>query len=287
MTIFRQPEIPLRFGGLDDEAFTDGAVVGAGEVREILRNNNDLVRRGHLVDRWVTRANPPTGVEDGYGLAIAAPFWQLALPVLPTGLPVEKKWGLSRLRMRVRADIEADRVVELFLATSVNPDPSQAAAPTLTCRGIGGTDVYTVADIPCRRGAGEELALFMRARIDIDNDPLLDTGTYGGVSSGTIDSAPTLYSMRSSGAAWNTTGDQVHTGGHYLVTRDAAGAARVQGAEIRAVGPDSGGGVTDELVFWPPASDQRHLVGADFEIRKLPLVRFVSVAIYAQDRAAP
>ncbi len=280
---FRAPEVASRYGGLDDEAFGDGRDTGAEKLREIVRSANVLTGREHLVYSWQVDANPPGG-ETGYGLICAAPFWQLATPAQPGGIPVPKKFGLNRLRMFVIADIDDERVVEMHLATTGDQNPATAAAPTLVMRGRGAAELYSVADIPCRPAAGEIVALTLRARIDVDNDPLLDIGTYGGVASGTIDSAPSLYSMRDNGAGWNAMGNTVHIGGHYLVTRDATGAQRMPAAEIRAVGPDAGGGETDELIFWGPASDYRHLVGADYEIRKLPGVRLISIAIYAQDK---
>lgn len=286
MSIFREPEIPARVGTLHDEAFDDGDEPGAEIERELIRPANVLTCREHLVYRYVARASSPTDGAPGFGLGVAPPFWSLAVPMPPDGLPVEKKWGLSRLRMFVRASVETGRVVELFLATTLAESPDAAPA-TLTLLGTGALALYEVDGIPCRKGAGERISIYQRALIDIDNDPLLDTGTYGGVDRGTIDSAPTLYSMRDVGAGWNATGNTMDRGGHYLVTRDSSGAARLQGAEIRAVGPNAGGGATDELIFWPPASDQRHLIGADYEIRKLPQQRIVSIAIYAQDREGP
>lgn len=285
MPIFRPPEVPTRFGALHDEAFVDGSVADAGIEREVLRDHNSLVGAGHLVKRWFTRLTVPPGDEaGGYGRAIAAPFWEAAIPLPVEGLPVRKKWGLERLSLDVMAVVELDRVVELFLATSISPDPKLGGGPTLVMRGTGALETYSAEGIRCRRGAGEEIALFARGRIDPTSDPLLDTGTYGGTDTGTIDSAPTLFTLVDAGAGWNATGARVHQGGHYVVTRDAAGALRMGAAEIRAVGPDIGGGVTDTLFFWPPATDQRHLIGATYEIRKLPTLRYVSIAVYAEDR---
>lgn len=285
MSIFRAPEVPTRYGALDNEAFEDMADDGAEVVREQVRGSNLLTGREHLVYRWVTRANPPAS-EVGWGLACAPPFWQLALPMLPEGTPVEKKYGLRRVRMRIRAEIDDQRMVEIHLATSNDSDPNAASAPTMVLRGVGAPEVYEVEDVPVRRAAGEVIALYMRARVDLGNDPLLDTATFGGANSGVIDSANNLFSMRDVGAGWNATGNMAHLGGHYLVTRDQAGAQRMGAAEIRAVGPDAGAGLTDELIFSPPATDYRHLIGANYEIRKLPHVRFFSVAIYAQDRGS-
>lgn len=284
MSIFRAPEVATRHGALDDEAFVDGADGRAGIAREMIRDANAQVGREHLVFRWQARARVVGEVGEGQGLSSAPPSWQALLPLLPEGMPVPKKHGLERLRVRIRAEIDDGRDVDLHLATSLSQAPTQGTGPTTVLRGTGAIERYDVEGVPCRRGLGEELALFARGRVNVDSDDLLDTGTYGGVASGTVSSAPTLYSIRVTGAGWNATGDRVHLGGHYLITRDASGAVLHGPAEIRAVGPDTGGGTTDELYFDPPAVQQMHLVGQTVEIRKLPQIRVVSVAIYTEDR---
>jgi hypothetical protein len=284
MPLFRAPEIAGRAHALDDEAFVDGANGGAEIVREIARLGNLHATREHLVWRWSTRARA-TGLEQGYGLTSAPPFWQGAVPLPTDGLPVRKMHGATRLRVAVLAEIDADRVIELHVGTTLSPTPTRGA-PSLVMRGTGAVELYTAAGVVCRRQAGEQLSVAHRALVDIDNDPLLDTVTYGGNATGTFDAAPTLFSARDTGAAWNAIGDVMHEGGHYVVTRDAQGAQRMAAAEVRAVGPDTGGGTTDEILFWGPAVSHNHLVGATYEIRKLPLVRYVSIAIYTEDGTA-
>lgn len=275
--IFRQPEIPTRFGALDDEAFTDGDEAAASLLREMARSTNLLVSRGDLIYR--AAFDPNTSTEGpGAALSYATPHWQHFTPT--PGIPVRKKYGVRSMRVRMRLAVDSGYEIAVFVGTSVRPSPTgRSITESIKIGGSGSVDVID-AEIPTREARDEVLSIYYRAIVNPSADPLMVTGTFGTLNTGTVESN-TAWEFTDTAAAWNASGgSQPHIGGHYVYFSDASGNTPVHGpAEIRATLSST------QLGFFPPLPNNQFLRGSTYWIRKLPAVRLVSFAAYAVDRS--
>jgi len=289
MTFPKAPEQALELGFLDDAAFADNAAGDVWAERELVRNGNLLKARGGLVNRWLADAASADSSEaQGAALGVLWPFWHLATQL--DHFPVPKKPGLTRLRVAMRATIEVGRDLELQVASAgngvagdllANPPPGS----TLVCAGSGARERYT-GEFDVQTNAYELLSYYVRGLPDPDKDGLLDTGTYGGASSGTV--SQMLWAAGvfwDNATTWNVTGSQVHLGGHYITFFAGADNRPVWGpAAVLNVLRDtasSGHG----LFFWPtpPATVGLPISGLSYEIRECGHWRPTSLAAYAVD----
>jgi hypothetical protein len=283
MPIVRPPEINDRVGCLDDAAYGGGVAAEAFVLRELLRNSNALACRGGLMFRSLGNASNAVDevARGGQQRSFAAPFWTYALPI--EQWPAPKKSGINRMRARVRAEITSGRTVELFVASRRIPYANQPGGNILTMVGTGASAVYEKNDFVVDDGEGENLTFFQRAVVTKD-DPLLVTATYGGTQTGTVTNAYTDYFLNTAGAAWNTTGNQVHVGGHYVNFMDPLNGQLIYGpCKIEEVYRETAS-LGRGLFFSPPLPPPAVLVGLAYEIRKLPDVRILSIAAYGVDR---
>lgn len=290
---FKAPEIATIHGALDDAAFTDGAPLSAHVARTLIRNGNRLAARGHLVFRHVAPGAVSPEATVYAGLAYAPSYWTKALPLVHP-FPVEKAQGLTKLRMKIRADITTDAIVDFALCTSAYGRRSPFDITSTGLLNMVGTGVpapYTQADVACRKGDGEELGLYIKAQGHSD-DPQLDFTTYGGVASGLATVRGTDYFFRL-GSQWNTSGSNgtaspqnLAEAGHRVAfyTNILGGGRLLHSAQIVGVGEPTGAGRTDALFFWPPVATPSQIDQSRFVIYKSPDLQILSVAIYAQDR---
>lgn len=288
MTFPRTPELATRVGCLDDTAFGEDDSADAWGLRELARNANRLLARGGLMFRDVGNAAGTTAElqANGAKLSHVWPIWQACLPCPELGLPVPKKPGLTRMRLRARATISSGRKVLLQVATRRRPlteDPAQAQI--LEMAGTGSSEVYEANDFEVDVAEGELLSFYALGQTDPDTDPLLNTGLFGGASSGTTNVQGGVFLDLTLGAAWNTTGAEVHRGGHYVVFRSTSADARILWGpcpitEVYRETWATGKG----LFFYPPPPAD--LLGAElaYEIHTLPQMRLHSVACYSVDR---
>lgn len=276
MTTFKLPEIAARFGSLDDEAFVSGEPVSAHVLREMVRQGNYLASRGGFMFRWVGRNTTVT--EQGRAISYAPPFWRHLLN--SPAFPVTKPYGITSLRTRLRLIVSSGQLIQLFVGTHLNPSPHGAELSALTT--VTGTGSMQVVDVttPCRVGPDEQLSFYVRALTDPTTDPLMVTATYGSPNTGVADRVyNTVDLFTRVGSTWNTAGNTVDIGGHYVYFTNATGGTPRHGpAEVRGVNSAT------QLTFYPPAPDVRLIHGATFSIRKLPNVQVLSVATYGIDR---
>jgi len=206
--------------------------------------------------------------------------------------PVEKAYGLTKLRQAVRIAATADMTVQLVLTTShasrLTPDLVEKADSILYLgAGIDTIELATQEDVLCRRFRGESLGFYLRAVCDDATDPALDTGTFGGVATGTAIAFESDH-FWCTGAQWNINGGNVGASyaryGHRVVFKDLSGAV-LHNAMVIGPGPATGAGRSDSM-FFTPSVDPNVINGSTFSIFQLPLVRVVSWVVYAQDREA-
>lgn len=281
------PPVSVIYGGLADEAFTDGTPVTAHLARELARQSNRLLVNGGLVYRYVGNAEPATNstADQLRATTTWGPiFHQHMTPVIVA--PVKKKPGIVELRIRIRAMIATGAVVRVTARTSVGP-----VSASIT--GVGTTtSVVATLLAPCRKGPGEALAFYWNWRNDVDNDPLMDFGAHGGTAAtGTITQADQTWFNDSTLADWTgaapvgfkTTPVNVASAGHYAVLRDNSGEiAHI--AEIRTVGRPDQAGRASSLVVWPPIATPERLRNGTYEIRERPSLQLNSIAVYGVDR---
>jgi len=293
----KSPEVASEMGMVDDTALADGEPVSAHILREMCRNANRLIAKSGVLFRWVVRADGSVG--DGYGGGITFPLagWSHAIPIHPTGVQVPKRLGVTKMRVAVRAQIDADATVYMQIGTSARPfDENLALASQFVLLGTGSMAQYTIADIPLRPGQGENLTFHVRAVLDADTDPLMDQGVYGGPTvpadntgtvTGTAGYGTFVDSALTGGTLWNTTGATPSVGGHYvrfLATNNSM--ITVFHGPSRITGEIHGGLAGKGLMFSPPdtsnASPISRLRGLTYEVRKLPSFRIGSIACYSQ-----
>lgn len=289
MTYPRAPELATRIGCLDDEAFAVDASADAWGLRELVRNGNTFLARGGLMFRELGNvAGTDTETQaQGAKLSTVWPIWQACLALPEQGMPVPKKPGLTQMRMRVRATITSGRTVLLQVGTRLRPFNDQVAyAQVLEMLGTGALAVYEKNDVEVDVAEGELLSFFAQTELDYENDPLLVTATYGGASTGTTYLSPrSLFWDQTLATPWNTTGAQVHLGGHYVLFRSTSADKRVLWGpcpivEVYRESPGAG----EALYFYPEPPPELLGVELDYQIRKLPEMRLHSVACYSVDR---
>ena len=286
MSLVQPPETATLIGCLEDDTFeTDGPAHAHG-IRELMRAGNTRKDRGALMFR---RLGSTRGTLDevhaGNLAGFLWPFWFTLFP--EQDFPALKMPGLAEMRVAARLAITSGRDGLLQVNTRAQPfqnDPP--AADVLTMSGTGSSARYTKEDVPIHPGGEEEsLTFLVRGVVDPDGDPLLATGTYGGANSGTVTQLwpEGLFFDSALGTPWNTSGSQVHTGGHYVVFRSAGDNRIVAGPfavlDVYRESPLAGEG----LFFWPPieTSVAVPLTGLEYEIRTLARYKVDSVAAYA------
>lgn len=294
MAFFRPPEVSEAFGALDDDAFQDGSPTSAHVLRELCRNGNRLIAKSSLMFRWIGDAQT-SGDNSGSGLGFAPFFWQHLINV--PAMPVPKKYGATKMRVRVRAAITSGATVMVYVGTSRAPTPAhiRSGSDQLNCTGAGtGTvSVYEKADIPVRRDAGEVLSFYFRSYFDTST--ALATGTYGGNASGTVAfliGNNFFDDTLTKNDGWDTdvpSNTNLVDDGHFVLFKDSNGAL-LHVAQITGTGRDLGfidngsyTRTTDQLEFEPAARDIRNLAGSTYEIYQLPRIQMVSVAAYSQE----
>lgn len=295
MVDLRTAEIAEPVGCLDDGAFPIDGSVDADALRELVRSRNTLLGRGKLVYRFLAAAQGDDDESAAYGAALlfAWPGWQQIIPVPVGGLEVAKTPGMTTLRLALRLRVDAAAKVEVFLATRAKPlSLTLRAADLLQLTGDGTSQRETKDDCACAAGDGETIGLHLRGVIDPDADAALDTGTYGGTSTGTV-TAVTAVSVGtaaflSGGAAWNLSPSAEVQDGGYVVTFFSASDGRVIYGPVPIVDtyrltPSAGKG----LVFAElPGARLTVAAGDTYKITKVPAVRIYSAAIYEARRTA-
>jgi hypothetical protein len=277
--MFRKPEVPDRFGAVEDEAIIDGEPGGAEVLRAMGRNANRLVVRGDLIFRACFDPDPSS---EGPGVAksFAPPYWQHLIPV--PAVPVSKKFGITTARARIRISVTSGRTILLYVGTAQRPTPvGRPMDELIKILGTGSTEPYDF-EFPVREQRGEILSIYYRAIIDPVNDPLMNTGTFGTVNQGVVDTGG-AFEFSDNGSAWNASGaNQPHLGGHYVYFTDSSDTTPIHGpAEVRQTVSAT------SLSFYPPAPQHQALRGSTFTLRKLPAVQLVSIAIYGKSREVP
>lgn len=276
MSIFRGPEFATSYGALDDECVADGEPVSAHVLRELCRNGNYLTNRGGFVFRWLGKA--VTATEQGRALGYAPPFWRHIINV--PQVPVYKPYRINQLRCRFRIVVTSGTLIQLFVGTTVRPSPEGTTiANVATVIGTGSVQVVDLT-VNCREAPGELLSFYVKGLTDPGNDAAMVTATYGSPNTGTVSAlSNSLDTFQSVGATWNTSGNMVHNGGHYVYFTNSTGGTHRHGpAEVRAVVSAT------QLAFWPPVNDLRALNGTTFTIRKLPDIQLQSIAVYGITR---
>ncbi len=280
MVLFKGYEIAGKFGGLDDDCLADGEPVSAHVLREMLRNGNRLKAKGDLMFRYVARAD--TNAETGESKLWAPPIWIHAINV--PSIPVPKKAGLTKMRMKIRATIDNAANVAMYIGTSEKPTPDgRPSSEFLDLAGNGALQTYTFSNIAIREDAGERLSFYIKALVNT-TDSAMNTGTFGAPATGTVDGgAGNIGQFVEQGATWNRTGSTPANGGHYVYfwTDSGKTALKHGPAWIIDVGGQTGA-TTDTLYFYPYTALGVQMSGSYFDIRKLPSVKIHSIACYSQ-----
>lgn len=287
------PKIYPTFGALDSDCVADGRPLDAHVLQTLAGSSNRLITRSAPLASLVWNAAPPAVVElPGTNIAYAMPFWSQVTPRIPIiKMPLIKE---ATLLYTLGASDDAE--IGLQIATDQAPfDPTLPIATSMTVAEIIGSATSPYGDvkdrknfIPLREGAvNESVAFYLRGGYG----DLADTGTYGSPNSGTIESISgnnPLYgsSIKVSGATWNSkadgdpTSDRLDGGGHVFIFKNGLGDTILEPRLIRFVQRE------DELTVFPGVPEDFRgevLRGADFEIRKLPVVRFHGLMLYSME----
>ena len=274
--VFKGPEVATEYGGLADAAFVDGRPVSGHVVREMARNANRQKQRGGHPLRLVydARVTHVDSAFPGQSRQWLPPSWQSLFA--SSSYPVPKRHDVVKLEVRVRVVVDLDRAFVLFFGTSVNPHPATSLGDEglFSGKGTGAEQVITM-QFRCRRVEDESLRFFGRADIDPDNDPLLDTGTYGNPPNGTTDATGAgSFRPKSGGTLTWALGTQIADNGHYVVFRNAASGSFAHRPSLIVASDASNG-----LHFEPQAESIRVIDETLFEIRKLPSLQLISFAV--------
>jgi hypothetical protein len=266
MTI-KGPEIATAYGGLDDAAFTDGAPLSAATLRELARNTNRLAARGGLLWRWVDTVGDASVSLSKFYSVILGPM-DLTYMVPQAILPIRKKPGIRQFRVRVRFRAVSGAHVLIRGQTQAGIDDAYA-------EGLGlDTTTAVQLTLPAREGPGEALSFAWRWSADPENDPLIDTGTYGGASSGSS------ATIRRSGFILSSqfTTDP-SPAGHYLIVKDGNGRIEhIAGIESYDTVYEGWGTIRPR---WPT---ELWNTGRAWEVRRRSPLQLISIAVYGADR---
>ena len=286
------PVVPARMGCLDDTDFSADGEANAEAIYALTGAANRAKARGGLLMRQLWNV-ATTGENQGGALSFAWPFWHLATPV--EAYPCFKKPGLTTMRFRVRGELTSGRRMLLQVATRARPFTREPPVGTdvadgnvVEIAGSGSFDVDTRDNMHLHPASQELISIFAKGIVDPGSDAAMSTGTYGGLQTGTVDqifSDPGRFYDASS--SWNTSGSQVHTGGHYVVF-SSAGDAEILWGPCAIIDVERSAAQAGEGLFFVPAPSPQlavQLVGSTYDIYKLPDWRAGSMVAYEADGA--
>lgn len=198
-------EAATAFGALDYDAIVDGSPVDANRARAMVRQANRLIRKRQQLLQliWPSRLD-----DSAYRVELVAPisYEQVLAP-----LSIRKKPGLTVADIYLRVRAPSGRQVRFAVATRAQPDPQQQ---TVQHTGTGSW-AYITREVALDPGPSELLTLYVRAE---GEGALMDTGTYGGPNSDTLEdyavSSNSLYSVASPQPTWDERA--IAEAGHYV-----------------------------------------------------------------------
>lgn len=288
-----QPKIYPTFGALDSDCVGDGRPLDAHVLQTIAGSSNRLITRSAPLVSLVWNAGDPAVVAlPGRNVSYAMPFWTQVTP----RIPIVKMPLIREATLLYTLGASDDAEIGLQIATDQAPfDPTLPIATSMTVAEITGSATSPYGDvegrknfIPLREGSvNESVTYYIRG----GTGDLADTGAYGSPNSGTIESITgnsLLYgsTVKVSGATWNAAADsdpsedRLDGGGHVFIFKNGLGDTLLEPRLIRYVQRE------DELTIFPGVPEDfrgEALRGADFEIRKLPIVRFHALMLYGME----
>lgn len=284
MSIFAV-EIPSVFGAVNSTVAADGLPVSAQALREIARGGHRIIAQGEPLAQLVWDSSTDAldgvipGALSGYGVA---GVWQ---KIYWGPMIVDKRPGLRTATAKVVAKITSAEAIYMQIATRGAPFNRTAdierVGNLITMVGSGSFTAYTKTGIPVDRGPMEGLDIYVQGA---STTTLIDTGTYGSPSSGTVD-AIAQDTLLHHAATWDTvpaggsTTGTLADGSAFLSFEDASGNYLV--SPRRVIGVIS----ATQLRFTPSISgdDAQMLQGSTFKLRKFSEWRIASISLYTED----
>ena len=291
MSIFT-PEIPAEFGALDSAAVADGDPIDAHVLRETARSANRLICLGEPLMNFIWDASTDGSGDENPGahIGFGLPYWFRVTPLIPR----EKMPGLTSAKLFARFKARNTEVLELQVETKRRPFNPSGNGNVLTLTGTGSDAWADLSGVLIDEGPTEMVSVWMRG---VGTGTTANTGTYGTPNTGTVERVIGDNSVEVDGAAWNSTGSTLATGGHFVEFTNAAGQRVAESRAIVAVQTYaevvSASPITlragSRLVVYPKftSSLERQMIeGSTFTIYEMPRWRLINLALYAQDRTA-
>lgn len=198
-------EAATAFGALDYDAIVDGSPIDANRARAMVRQANRLIRKRQQLLQLIWPSRPD---DSAYRVELVAPisYDQVLAP-----LTIRKKPGLTVADIYLRVRAPSGRQVRFAISTRAQPDPQQQ---TVAHTGTGSW-AYITREVVLDPGPSELLTLYVRAE---GEGALMDTGTYGGPNSDTLEdyavTSNSLYSVASPQPTWDERA--IAEAGHYV-----------------------------------------------------------------------
>lgn len=183
-------------------------------------------------------------------------------------------------------------VLELQVETKRRPFNPAGNGNVVTLTGTGSDAWADLSGVLIDEGPTETVSVWMRG---VGTSTTANTGTYGTPKTGTVTRTVGDDAIEVDGAAWNSTGSTLASGGHFIEFTNTAGQRVAESRAIVSVQTYvevlTASPITvragSRLVVYPKftSSYERQMIeGSTFTIYEMPRWRLMNLALYAQDR---